>query len=225
MQHQILFLQLSRTVHWVLMSAAPGLWHYFAHRYRQTQLSSGIKRRRLRSCPSLGSHRCFSGRKASVTWNHSSVAAQQTWGLMTWRCSRPAKKLGLPPVHSKGSWDSPVGQYADTKPWHICSSGISSVMCYTNGQPFRNTECWNAPQGKKTAEKIHLASPELSLHTCSSHACNKNTDLCRGTCLWGTICTAQSALTKQYTSLWLFAAMQRAVLRLHWEWRDWTQPA
>lgn len=193
MQHQLPFLQLSRTVHWAPVSGAPGLWHYFVHQYRHTQLSPEVKHRRVSSCPGLGGQHCSSGLKASGTWNHRSVAAQQTWDPMTWRRVRPRKELELLPVCSKGSWDSPVGQHPDTGLWHIFSSEMLSALCYMNGQPFRNTECWNAPRGKTTTHKICLASPELSLHTCPSHACNKKTDLYRGTCLQRTICDAPSA--------------------------------
>lgn len=219
MQHQILFLQPHRMVHWVPLSGAPGLWHYFFHQYRHTQSGPAVKHRRLSSCPSLGGQHCSSGLKASGTWNHRSVAAQQTWHPMTWRCVRPRKELDLLPVCSKGSWvalwDGTQTQSHDTYSAQGCYQ-----LCYTNGQPFRNTECWNAPQAKKTAEKIRLASPELSLHTCSSHACNKKTDLYRGTCLRRTICALPSALVEQYTSPRLVGATRRAALSLHQEWKE-----
>lgn len=119
---------------------------------------------RLSSCLSLGGHCCSPGLRACGTSHHRSVAAQQTQDpVMTWRCVRPSKELNLLPVHSIESWNSPVELHPDTGPWHILSSGMLSAMCYLNGQPFRNTECWNAPQAKM-AEKICLDSSELSLN-------------------------------------------------------------
>lgn len=227
MQHQALFLQLSRTVHQVPVSGVPGLWHYFVHQCRHAQLSPEVKCRRLSSCPSLGGQHCSLGLQASGTWSHRSIAAQQTWDPMTWRCVRPRKEQDLLPVRSRESWNSPVGQYPDTGLWHIFSSGTLSAMWYRNGQPFRNTEGWNAPWGKMVAEKIPLASPELSLHTCSSHACNtQKNDLYKGTCLRRTICAAPSALVEQYASprlVWSYTeSSAQPPPRMK---RDWTQPA
>lgn len=129
---------------------------------------------RLSSCPSLGGHCCSSGLRAFGTSHHRSVAAQQTEDpVMTWRCVRPSKKLNLLPVHSKESWNSPVGLYPDTGLWHLFSSGTLSAVCYLNGQLFRNTECWTAPQAKNMAEKICLDSSELFLHMFQPHLWQK----------------------------------------------------
>lgn len=137
---------------------------------------------RLSSCPSLGGHCCSSGLRACGTSHHRSVAAQHTRDpVMTWRCVRPSKELNLLPVHSKEGWNSPVGLYPDTGPWHVFSSGMLSAVCYPNGQPFRNTECWNAPQAKKMAEKFAW-TPLNCPCTRSSHVCGKNTDLYSSTC-------------------------------------------
>lgn len=153
MQHQIPFLQLIRMVHWVPVSGDPGLWPYFDHQCRHTQLSPEVKYRRLSSCLSLGGQHCSPRLKASRTWNYRSVAAQEMWDPMTWRCVKTRKQEDLLPVLSKGSWDSPVRWCPDTGPWHIFSSGMLSALRCMNGQPWRNTECWNAPQGKKMTEK------------------------------------------------------------------------
>lgn len=140
--------------------------------------------------------------------------------MMTCRCVRPSKELILLPVHSKESWNSPVGLYPDTGPRHIFSSGMLSAVCYLNGQPFRNTECWNASQAKKMAENICLDSSELSPH------------MFQTLLLWQKYWlyteepapAAPSALMVQDTSLQLVRAPWRAALSFPHRWRDWTQP-
>lgn len=180
---------------------------------------------RLSSCPSLGGHCCSSGLRACGTSHHRSVAAQQTWDpVMTWRCVRPSKESNLLPVHSKESWNSPVGLYPDTGLWHIFSSGMLSAVCYPNRQPFRNTECWNAPQAKKMAEKNCLDSPELSLHTFQPCLWQKYWFIQRYL-LQQPTCAVPSALMEHDTSLQLVRAPWRAALSLLRGLRDWTQPA
>lgn len=128
----------------------------FCSSVQKCSVKSRGQTQRLSSCPSWGGHCCSSGLRACGTSHHRSVAAQQTQdAVMTWRCVRPSKELNLLPVHSKESWNSPVGLHPDTGQWHILSSGmLSAVLCYLNGQPFRNTECWNAPQAKMAEKNL-----------------------------------------------------------------------
>ena len=141
------FLQLSRTVHWVLVSEAPGLWHHFIHWYSHTQLHSEVKCRRLSSCTSLGSQHCSSGLKAPATWNHRPVAAQQTWDPITRRCVRPRKGLGLLPACSQGSWDSSVPRHQAMRHsaqgcYQLCVIGMDSTLETLNAETLHRERRW-----------------------------------------------------------------------------------
>lgn len=144
----------------------------FCSSVKKCSVKSRGQTQRLSSCPSLGGHCCSSGLTACGTSHHRSVAAQQTEDpVMTWRCVRPSKELNLLPVHSKESWNSPVGLYPDTGLWHIFSSGTLSAVCYLNGQPLRNTnaEMLHRQRWLKKFARTLLNCP----CTRSSHVCGK----------------------------------------------------
>lgn len=141
-----------------------GLWHYFVHRYRSARWSPEVKRKdkasvwawEVTAAPQGSEHL---GHHITGLWQHNRQRTQWWPGdvsgqARSWICClSTARKL-----------EQPCG----TVPRHravTLRSGTLSAVCYLNGQPFRNTECWNAPQAKKMAEKICLDFSDLSLHT------------------------------------------------------------